>query len=35
MSLRVVWHLAIRVFPPGIALESHVKQPSQDLPRGH
>jgi hypothetical protein len=33
-ALHVGWHLAIWVFPIGITQESHVKPPSQDLPKG-
>jgi hypothetical protein len=31
MPLRVGWHLAIRVFPPGITWEKHMKSPGPDL----
>jgi hypothetical protein len=34
MLLRVGWHLAVRVFLIGIALESHLKPIGQDLPGG-
>jgi hypothetical protein len=33
--LRVGYHLAVWVFPPGITRERHLKPPSQDLIRGH
>jgi hypothetical protein len=31
MPLRVGWHLAIWVFPPGITWERHLKPPGLDL----
>jgi hypothetical protein len=34
MPLRVVWHLAVQVFAPGITSESHLKQPGPDLMGG-
>jgi hypothetical protein len=34
MSLRVGWHLAVRVFSKGITRESRLKPTGQDLPGG-
>jgi hypothetical protein len=31
MPLCVGWHLAVRVFPPGITWERHLKPPDPDL----
>jgi hypothetical protein len=35
MPLRVGWHQAVRVFPPGITRERHMKPPGPDLIGGH